>query len=228
MSRKFYKLPQDLCSRKDLQASDKILFAVILNYQGDNGKCWPGISSLMRDTGFARQTVLDSIRRLELSGDLEVIRRGKGKANHYKTSLNIRPVEKSNQSKNQTTNSPDIRPEVVQILDPKRKDLKETTTHNNYSFVLRSEALWYLPQEKLREYRQTYNNGIDIDFELRKAAQWLIDHPDRRKTEKGMYSFLNGWLNRTEPRPEPQRGDPDWLPTEEEANELMKEITLDS
>ena len=222
MSQKFYKLSQDIAARKDLLPSDKIVLTIITDYKRDNEYCWPGIKTIMNRTGLSKQTVLDSIKRLESSGDLVVIRRGKGKSNHYKTSPDIRPVEKSNRSKNQTTGGPEIRPEVVKKLDPNKTDtLNKTTEYTSFSFVLRNKELWYLPQEKLNEYTEAFPK-LDVESELRKAAQWLIDNPGRRKTAKGMTRFLGGWLGRAEPKPEPKRGDLDWLPTEEEAEEIER------
>ena len=93
MTEKFYKIPQELVSRKDLQSSDKIVFAVLANYQGDKESCWPGIQRLINDTGLVRQTVISSLKRLESAGYLTVKRQGRGKSNLYKTSLYSRPVQ---------------------------------------------------------------------------------------------------------------------------------------
>lgn len=38
----FYKLPQDIAARSDLTASAKIVYAVIRDRIGQNGKSWPG------------------------------------------------------------------------------------------------------------------------------------------------------------------------------------------
>jgi len=50
MTDKFYKLPQSITARKDLKASDKIVYAVIVDHLGDNDKCWPGVQTLMSKT----------------------------------------------------------------------------------------------------------------------------------------------------------------------------------
>ena len=85
MGSKFYKLPHDLAVRKDLMASDKIVFAIILDHQGSNDKCWPGIRTLARKTGLSTVTVVDCVKRLEAAGFFNVDRRGNGKSNHYWT-----------------------------------------------------------------------------------------------------------------------------------------------
>ncbi len=68
---------------------------------------------------------------------------------------------------------------------------------SSFSFPVKSGEIWDLPQRKLDEYLATYAPQLDVEAELRKARQWLMDHKDRRKTKRGMAAFLTGWLNRT-------------------------------
>ena len=56
---------------------------------------------------------------------------------------------------------------------------------------------WPLVQNKISEY-QTSFPGIDILSECRKARQWCVDNPSRRKTFKGMPAFLSRWLGRAQ------------------------------
>lgn len=59
-----------------------------------------------------------------------------------------------------------------------------------------------LTQAKADEWRALYGKQLDVDRELRHAAQWLRDHPSRQKTPRGMAAFFSGWLKRaTEPKP---------------------------
>ena len=69
---------------------------------------------------------------------------------------------------------------------------------NEFSFPLRGSGVWQLPAGRLTECRDTFP-GVDVPAELRKARLWLCDHPDRRKTAKGMPRFLSGWLGRAKP-----------------------------
>lgn len=231
MSEKFYKLSQDIAARKDLRASDKIVLAVIVDFLGKNDKCWPGKITLMQKTGLSGQTVCDAIGRLETAGVLQVDRCGKGKSNHYQTSPEIRPesspesrpVQKLDQSKNQTTTSPEIRPEVVKKLDTNQTKTNQTTSVANtpFAFILKDSTSWTLPQAKFDEYQKTYPT-MNIEFQFRKAAQWLNDNPAKRKTAKGMTRFLGGWLGRNK-TDVTQPEHPTHECTEEEAEELMKE-----
>lgn len=55
---------------------------------------------------------------------------------------------------------------------------------------------WILNLSKLKEYKQVYT--VDLETEIPKAKQWLIDNPTRRKTAKGMPRFINSWLARAQ------------------------------
>jgi len=54
---------------------------------------------------------------------------------------------------------------------------------------------WELRQSKGREWQRTYKT-IDVAAECRKARQWLLDNPSRRKTARGMTRFLGSWFSR--------------------------------
>jgi hypothetical protein len=56
---------------------------------------------------------------------------------------------------------------------------------------------WHLKQSKLTQYQESFP-GIDVLGELRKARQWCIDSPKRRKTPGGMPSFLTRWLGKSQ------------------------------
>lgn len=57
-------------------------------------------------------------------------------------------------------------------------------------------GLWALTATKLAEWESLYSEQIDVAYELRKARQWTIDNPKRKKTASGMPKFLGGWLER--------------------------------
>jgi hypothetical protein len=203
MSNKFFKLPQDMTALKALKPTDKIVFSVIHDHLGNNDYSWPGKRILMRKTGLAGQTVLDCIERLEAAGFLEVNRRGNGRLNHYKTNLQIKPELKAKRSRKLTglnTGPSGLkdRPQAVQKLDPNQTDLITQPAESKFVFVLKGEKQWHLPPAKLGEYRKAYS-GIDIEAELYKSAQWLVDNPAKRKTADGMLRYINGWLGRAKP-----------------------------
>jgi hypothetical protein len=58
---------------------------------------------------------------------------------------------------------------------------------------------WMLYKAKVAEYKALFPS-IDVEFEMRKACQWIKDNPSKRKTAKGMAAFLTNWLSRTQDR----------------------------
>jgi len=58
---------------------------------------------------------------------------------------------------------------------------------------------WPFTERRLQELKPLYP-GVDVLLECRKALQWIKDNPTRRKTDKGMARFLNGWLERSQNR----------------------------
>lgn len=62
---------------------------------------------------------------------------------------------------------------------------------------------WSLSGAKFAEYQAAFP-GLDILGQLRRARQWLLDNPSRRKTAGGMPRFLGSWLGRAND----QRGSP--------------------
>lgn len=60
------------------------------------------------------------------------------------------------------------------------------------------EALeWALREAKLAQYQDTFR-GMDVLAECKKARQWCLDNPGRRKTPDGMTRFLGTWLGKAQ------------------------------
>lgn len=208
---KFYKLPQDLTSRPDITPSAKIVFAVIADSIGRNGKSWIGKRKIALRAGLAECTVIESITRLESAGILFVERRGNGKSNLYslpESGLESRPVGKPDRSEKPTPGGRKTRPEAVGKPDPNQTDLLNQTydcrkpdTEIFLKLPCKGKPPEFdLPKSKLKEYQQTYDT-LDVERELKKARQWLVDNPRRRKTAQGMPRFLGNWLLRATNKP---------------------------
>lgn len=56
-------------------------------------------------------------------------------------------------------------------------------------------TVWTLTTGKLSEYRRTLSH-LDVEAECRKAWQWIVDNPSRRKKAAGMPRFLSNWFSR--------------------------------
>jgi hypothetical protein len=54
---------------------------------------------------------------------------------------------------------------------------------------------YHLPMSQVNEWSMLYY-GLDVAAECKKALAWIGANPGKRKTHKGMPSFLVGWLGR--------------------------------
>jgi hypothetical protein len=54
---------------------------------------------------------------------------------------------------------------------------------------------WHFTTEHCKRLQDAFS-GIDIMAEARKSLSWLEAHSDRRKTAKGMPTFLHSWMTR--------------------------------
>jgi hypothetical protein len=63
---------------------------------------------------------------------------------------------------------------------------------------------WPVTAQKVAEWSEAYP-GVDVLAELRKARQWCIDNPTRRKTLRGVAKFCNSWLDKAQNQ---TRGEP--------------------
>jgi len=59
---------------------------------------------------------------------------------------------------------------------------------------------WTLTTDKLSEYKATFDT-LDVEQQCKLALQWIKDNPAKRKTSKGMTSFINRWLTRAADTP---------------------------
>lgn len=63
----------------DLPAGEKLVLLALADCANDEGKCWPGLTSLARKTGKSRRSLIDTIHALEKSGHLSRdVKIGKG------------------------------------------------------------------------------------------------------------------------------------------------------
>ena len=54
---------------------------------------------------------------------------------------------------------------------------------------------WRPSEKELLRWSTSYPE-IDLPEELRFIEDWFQNHPDRRKTERGIYTFVKVWLDR--------------------------------
>jgi hypothetical protein len=58
---------------------------------------------------------------------------------------------------------------------------------------------WGLTETVLNRYRDAYP-GVDVKAEAKRALSWILSNPSKRKTYRGMESFLDKWMSRIQDR----------------------------
>lgn len=66
------------------------------------------------------------------------------------------------------------------------------------------EKEWTLTEKKVGEWQETYPD-MEVISALRKARQWCIDNPQKRKTANGITRFLGQWLGKAQNNGEDRR-----------------------
>ena len=67
------------------------------------------------------------------------------------------------------------------------------------SLILNDKTLYSIYQGDIDGWKDLYP-AVDILQELRKMKGWLDSNPTKRKAQRGMKRFINGWLAREQDR----------------------------
>lgn len=81
-------------------------------------------------------------------------------------------------------------------------DSAERETHSTppvFQIPLNDGSLFPVYQEEIDRFKELYP-AVDIQQELRKMCGWCENNPKRRKTKRGVKSFINSWLSRAQDR----------------------------
>lgn len=90
--------------------------------------------------------------------------------------------------------------------------------------VGRGPAEWPLTRAKVHEWQSAFP-ALDVLAEARKARQWLLDNPTRRKTFAGMSRFIGSWLGRAQDNPRPASSGPRSSRTDYARETLLDAVT---
>ncbi len=82
-TKNWFWIENSLIDREDLEPYEKLIYMTLARYADGNGKCFPGLELLMKSTGIgSKKTLIKHIKKLELKGLIEIIKR-QGKGNIY-------------------------------------------------------------------------------------------------------------------------------------------------
>lgn len=60
-----------------------------------------------------------------------------------------------------------------------------------------------ITKQHIDDFKKWYPN-VDVMQELNKIQAWLVSNPTKRKTKRGMMSFVNRWLSKEQDKPQRQ------------------------
>jgi len=182
---KFYKLPVEIASRRDLSPAPKIIAAVLIDRLGQNDSCWPGIRSLARDSGLSVSGVLKALNKLQAREIFKVERQGAGKANRYRLnkpsvlqSTVLDKVERSTKCNRRVLQSAAQAPHKVQHNQTDQLNQTNILRPNSDEFRL-SELLLNLILERKPDFKkphlQSWSKHIDRMIRLDKRTPERIE-----------------------------------------------------
>jgi len=64
--------------KQPVKTAEKLLLLVIANYADEQGRAWPSVETLARDTGMSRTSVKRTMKKLEDTGFIRRQKRVKG------------------------------------------------------------------------------------------------------------------------------------------------------
>lgn len=108
---------------------------------------------------------------------------------------------------------------------------KDSTGEENKAPVeplpLNDGTEWLPTREQFDEWVRLYPS-VDVAAEFRNMRGWCMANPTRRKTARGINTFVNGWLSRTQNKPRitqlarTSQSVPDYMYQEEKPKEKVK------
>ena len=157
---KFYKLPQDLARRRDINGTDKVMLAVIVDRMGRNGVSWPGVRQIAKDAGVSVPTVLESIRRLEKVSLLTREKRKNGQSNLYriteKSAQETLAVKNIKRSRKFNSGVKDSLPEALKKLELNQTDQLNQTKEEEFMSLWNSQTTLPKIQTFTRQRKQKF------------------------------------------------------------------------
>ena len=217
----WFRFPRALGKNQGAIPNDALRVALaLLAYADEHGNAWPKLRTLTQSTGLSRSSVIRGVRWLEQQGWLQKVHlkdpTGEEKLVYrLHTALwrggttgdtpPVPPVTPGGTTGDTHVLRPIYRDPIIEKEYSSEPSKKASEPNHDEAAVLTFQCVgtgpsqWTLTASKLQQYREAFP-GIDVLAECRKARQWLIDNPPRRKTAKGMPRFLNSWLSRAQDR----------------------------
>lgn len=81
--------------------------------------------------------------------------------------------------------------------EPKKLGSDQVVKFIDVQLILNDKSLYIPTQEEVDHWIKLYA-GVKVFTELKKMQGWLESHPTKRKTKRGIKSFITSWLSRAQ------------------------------
>ncbi len=78
---------------------------------------------------------------------------------------------------------------------PTEKELPKPAEPVFISIILNDKSYFDIPVSKVEKWKEIYP-AVDVEQELREMSDWAESNPTRRKTRKGILTFIRNWLSK--------------------------------
>lgn len=181
-TKNWFWIENSLIDREDLEPYEKLIYMTLARYADGNGRCFPGLELLMKSTGIgSKKTLIKYIKKLELKGLIEIIKR-QGKGNIYflknvesEPVADLPLVSEITSVKIATTPVADLPPHQCQNCYP--NNTQEQYTINNTQIKEKNK------KGNITENLLDYIETLEIDSEKKKIFKEWVEY----KKEKNQY-----------------------------------------
>ncbi len=153
----FIQLPKLILYARNLTRDAKLLYAILLGYAWQQGRCFPGYGRLCYDMGASENTVRVYMRELEQAGLLHQRRRGLGKTNIY-TLLDLRTskIEVQEPQRPRTSKIEVQEPAKTEVAEHKETEVYKETEEEE---IDQQETEIISNDINSNVFHSNYNNG---------------------------------------------------------------------
>lgn len=230
-----------------LSAVDKLVLLYITWRQGGHDTAWPSLRRIALDLAITKGVVVRSITRLVAAGLLQKVGGlpGRGHVNRYsiateKGRAGAPFIAKKKVAPEHVKRS---RPDTAKgrAARPPSEVTSEVTTltthaHRGDEYPADFERFWRDYPKKIGkakaaeewgllspspELAERIIAGVEDHIDSEQWSRSLTEDGGRYVPSPAKFLAERRWEDQPPAKPEPQRGDPDWLPTEEEADRLL-------
>lgn len=193
------------------------------------------VSMLEIRTGLKRQAIYDARNQLKNSGRISFEARGGNQSAVYHIIPFVSDIrtQSHTQEHTQCHTQEHTQCHTHQPTINKQNKKQNKTGYISKADALDSPAAVYLPLNDGSQYSVTEAQvsewsalypAVDVRQQLRSMRGWLDANPGKRKTQRGIMRFINGWLSREQDRgyknppaePEPPKAQPVYIPKPED------------